>query len=188
MNLQEAIEKRRSVRKYTTTSVEKEKLEHLMLNASKAPSAMNLQPWAFAIIENKDLLDKYSTQIKKSLVEKMNTEKTILEKYRALMEKETFHIFYHAPALIVVYAKNPALHPHEDCALAAQNLMLTAADLGLGTCWIGFSIYHFNSDKIKKELNIPEEYEAIAPIIVGYPQTDHLPITKKDPEILCWHK
>ncbi|WP_177504170.1 nitroreductase family protein [Anaerosinus sp.] len=188
MILQEAIEKRRSVRKYTNTAVEKEKIEHLILNASKAPSAMNLQPWAFAVIENTELLDRYSTEIKKSLIEKMNTEKTILEKYRSLMEKETFHIFHHAPALIVIYAKKPSLHPHEDCALAAQNLMLTAADLELGTCWIGFSIYHFNSSKIKTELNIPEEYEAIAPIVIGYPQTNHLPIPKKDPEILCWKR
>ena len=78
MILQEAIEKRRSVRKYTNTAVEKEKIEHLILNASKAPSAMNLQPWAFAVIENTELLDRYSTEIKKSLIEKMNTEKLTL--------------------------------------------------------------------------------------------------------------
>ena len=115
-------------------------------------------------------------------------ETTPLAKYRALMEKESFQLFHHAPALIIIYAKKPSLHPHEDCALAAQNLMLTAADLGLGSCWIGFSLYHFNRSEIKKTLQIPEEYEAIAPIVVGYPQTNHLPIPKKAPEIICWHK
>ncbi len=188
MKLQEAIDQRRSVRKYTTDTVEKEKLEHLILNASKAPSAMNLQPWAFAVIENQSLLNAYSIEIKKSLIAKMDAETTPLAKYRALMEKESFQLFHHAPALIIIYAKKPSLHPHEDCALAAQNLMLTAADLGLGSCWIGFSLYHFNRSEIKKALQIPEEYEAIAPIVVGYPQTNHLPIPKKAPEIICWHK
>lgn len=186
MQLQEAILSRRSVRKYTDQPVEKNLIEHLLQNACQAPSAMNLQPWSFAVLEDQALLDDYSTVIKASLLERMEKETSPLSKYRNLMLNPSYHIFYHAPALIIIYGKSGCTTFREDCALAAQNLMLTAADRGLGTCWIGFSVAHFNDPAIKSRLQIPSDDCAVAPIVVGYPKTNHIPIPKKEPRILYW--
>ena len=72
------------------------------------------------------------------------------------------------------------------CWLAAQNLMLAAYALGLGTCPIGLAVPALNDSAIKKELNIPSEVTAVAPIIVGVPRGAISPVPRKGPEILSW--
>lgn len=57
---------------------------------------------------------------------------------------------------------------HEDCCLAAENLMLAARDRDLGTCWIGFARPWLNLAEIKGEMRLPQEYEVVAPIVVGH--------------------
>ena len=73
-----------------------------------------------------------------------------------------------------------------DCWLAAENLMLAAGALGLGTCCIGSAIPVLNSPDIKSELGIPADVEAVAPIIVGVPSGPTRETPRKDPEILFW--
>ena len=73
-----------------------------------------------------------------------------------------------------------------DCWLAAENLMLAACALGLGTCCIGSAIPTLNSPDVKAELGIPSDVEAVAPIIVGVPSGAATAVSRKDPEILYW--
>lgn len=71
--------------------------------------------------------------------------------------------------LIVVCAKPMGPFVSADCWQAAENLMLAASALGLGTCCIGSAIPALNSPEAKSELGIPADVEAVAPIIVGVP-------------------
>ncbi len=71
----------------------------------------------------------------------------------------------------------------EDCALAAENLMLSAHGLGLGTCWIGFSQGYLNTPEGKQALGIPATWVPVAPIIVGHPKTVPAPVARREPEI-----
>ena len=64
MDLMEAIYSRRSVRSYTDKQVEKPIVETLLQAAIQAPSALNQQPWAFAVIQDRKLLTQYSTRVK----------------------------------------------------------------------------------------------------------------------------
>jgi nitroreductase len=73
-----------------------------------------------------------------------------------------------------------------DCWLAAENLMLAACLLGLGTCCIGSAVPVLNSPETKSELAIPADVEAIAPIIVGVPSGPPVEVLRKDPLILSW--
>jgi nitroreductase len=73
-----------------------------------------------------------------------------------------------------------------DCWLAAENLMLAAYGLGLGTCCIGFAVPVLNTPEVKTELGIPPEASAVAPIIVGVAREKPVPVSRKPPEILCW--
>ena len=185
MQLLEAIETRRSCRKYTSEVPSDEMVKSLLHYATKAPSATNTQPWRFAVIQDKALLDHYSEETKNILLAS-NTE--LVEKYRHILSNPDYHVFHHAPTLIIIYANQSRFFSITDCSLAAQNLMLAAHDKGLATCWIGFSTPLFNAPHIKEELGIPEEYEAIAPLIVGYPERTLPPMEKNEPEIICWKK
>lgn len=185
MDLLEAIYNRRSVRNYADNQVDKTTIEKLLAAAVQAPSAMNSQPLSFAVIQNSDLLHDYSDRSKKLLLNSLDRIPQ-LTKYKAALENPDFNIFYNAKTLIIIFAKLTGLHAAEDCCLAAQNIMLAAHSLGLGTCWIGFARPFLNLPEIKQELSIPAEYEAVAPLIVGYPQINPPAIPKKAPEILFW--
>jgi nitroreductase len=73
-----------------------------------------------------------------------------------------------------------------DCWLAAANLMLAACALGLGTCCIGSAVAALNSPDTKAELNLPDDLELVAPIIVGVPREPAAPASRKDPDIALW--
>ncbi len=183
--MHEAIYTRRSIRNFSPQNVEKEKIEELIQAAVQAPSATNAQPWAFAVIANKELLAGYSASAKKYLLGFLD-QYPLLKKYETALANPQFNIFYNSGTLLIIYAKPLNTAPQEDCALAAQNVMLTAHEQGLGSCWIGFSRDFFNREDIKTELGVPQEYSAVAPIILGYPQGKVPAIAKKAPEILFW--
>jgi nitroreductase len=73
-----------------------------------------------------------------------------------------------------------------DCWLAAENLMLAAFSMGLGTCVIGSAISGLNTPEMKDELGIPAELSAIAPVIVGVPSGESAAVSRREPQILCW--
>ncbi len=185
MNLMEAIENRRSVRSYTDKKVERAALEQLLAAAVKAPSASNSQPWAFAVIQDAALLKQYSDRAKSLLLTVISPDSP-LAKYRAMLANPDFNIFYNAGTLVIIYAKPGGLESRGDCCLAAQNLMLAAHGLGLGTCWIGFAKALLDQPELKKELGVPAEYAVVAPIIVGYPQGRIPQLTRDEPQILFW--
>ncbi len=78
-----------------------------------------------------------------------------------------FAIFHGAPALIVIYATSAGgVH---DCFLAAENILLAAGALGLGTCPIGLAIPCFDRPDVKAELEVPTDYLTALPIVIGVP-------------------
>jgi len=170
METMDAIKSRRAVREYTDASLARETMERLIAAAILAPSAMNLQPWAFAVILDRDRIAVYAKRIKDWLL--VNFSQTSLPpSLRALIEPESYMVLHHAPAIVLVLAKSKEPQACEDCCLAAANLMLAARDEGLGTCWIGLARPWFNLPSTKRELGLPEDYEVLAPIILGRPKT-----------------
>ena len=97
-----------------------------------------------------------------------------------------FCVFYDASTLIVICAKPMGPFVVADCWLAAQNLMLAAFALGLGTCCIGSAVPAVNSAEVKSELGIPPDVDAIVPIIVGVPAEPGVEVPRRDPHILHW--
>ena len=79
-----------------------------------------------------------------------------------------FHIFYHAPSLIVISASQTGPWALEDCSLAAENLMLAAHASGLGTCWIGFAQAWLETAEGKTALQLGrDDVVLIAPHWIG---------------------
>ncbi len=169
MELADAIRGRRAVRDYTDAAVERSVIERLIDAAILAPSAMNLQPWAFAVVLGREPIEACAKRAKEWLLASL-AQTSYDPSIRHMLEDPQFVLFYHAPALVVVLAKSSATQSAEDCCLAAENLMLAARNEGLGSCWIGFARPWLDLPTTKAELNLPEHYHVVAPIILGYPK------------------
>jgi nitroreductase len=173
---------RRAVREFTRELVDHEKVRFVIAAAVQAPSAMNRQPWSFVVVEDQAALDRYSRAAKAHLLETLR-EDSPLGQYRALLAEPSFHLFYHAPALIVICATSAEEGTAEDCCLAAENLMLAAHGADLGTCWIGFARSWLDLAVGRKELGIPSHYIPVAPIAIGHPKVSMPPVSRQHPDI-----
>jgi nitroreductase len=186
-NLFEAILARRSIRAYTPDTVGRNTVLTLLEAAVRAPTAMHEEPWAFLIIQNINILKQLSDRAKPLFVEEMrqrNTSKLHLS-FKHLAEPD-FDIFHGASTLIIICAKPLGPFAVADCWLAAENMMLAACELGLGSCVVGSSASVLNIWKVKAELGIPEDYTVIAPIVVGVPLEETAASSRKEPLILAW--
>lgn len=169
MELIDAIKNRRAVREYTNAPIERAAIERLVNAAILAPSAMNLQPWAFAALLDRERIGEYARRVKTWLV--TNFSQTSFDvSLLKLIEDENYSVFHHAPALVLVVATSPHAQACEDCCLATENLMLAARDEGLGSCCIGLARPWFNLPSIKNELRLPEQYRVVVPIVLGWPK------------------
>lgn len=182
MNIDQAIYGRRSTREYTTAAVDEAVIDRLIDAAVQAPSAVNQQPWTFTVLRDQALLDRISREAKAHMLATLPSGQQS-EHFLALLNDENFQIFYHAPVLILISGNTPGQAVIEDCALAAENLMLTAYAQGLGSCWIGFAQAFLNTPEGKKILGLPSEWTPVAPIIVGHPKSAPAPVTHKAPEV-----
>jgi nitroreductase len=169
MELMQAIVTRRATREYNDTPVAKARIEQCINAANLAPSAMNRQPWAFAVIANPDRIEDYACRAKLWLLQDVD-EKPELSSLKPLLESPGYSLLHRVPALVLILATSNDQQAAEDCCLAGQNFMLAARDAGLGTCWIGLARPWFNLPAIKAELRIPEKYQVVAPIVLGYPK------------------
>ena len=187
MEIMEAIYQRRAVRHFTDQTVPKATVLTLLRAATQAPSALNQQPWAFAVIRGRERLARYSERAKRYMLTILPQSLALHRRSDALTAPEA-NVFHHANTLIAIYARPPHYdyHPTEDCCLAAQNLMLAAHSLGLGSCPVGFVRPWLDLIDIKYELGIPVNYSAVMPIVLGWPAQPTAPTARADPEIVCW--
>ena len=159
----DAIEARRSIRAYKDTHVEREKLELLAKCGVMAPSAMNRQDWAVRIVDSKEWIDGATATYLKSV------EGTDKAKY---MLTPTFkNIFRNAPAVIFVAAPE-GLFAGENVGCLAQNIMLAATELGLGTCFLGSVQMIFAEPTMAQHLaslGFSDGYRLRYALAVGYP-------------------
>lgn len=185
MGLMEAIFHRRAVRRYSDRELDADTVQQLLTAAVQAPSALNLQPWVFAVFHGRLLLRDYSERAKRHLVATYPT-RFELNSRSALYEDPGYDLFHGADTLVVIYAAAGQLHPNEDCCLAAENLMLAAYALGLGTCPIGFARPWLDLPETKRELGVPEHYRAVFPVVVGYPAGPVEPTSRDAPNVVSW--
>ena len=158
---------RRSIRAYKPEQLDQGSLEMILDAGRYAPSAMNQQPWHFTVIQSRVLLEKLETACKAVFME------SDIEALREIARRDGFSVFYHAPALIVVTGDSAALAPQYDCTLAMQNMMLAAASLGIGSCWMHSVMMFYATEKGKElfqELGIvfPQGHEPFASAVFGY--------------------
>ncbi len=185
MNVLEAIQARRAIRSYLPDPVSEQTVRQLLRAAVQAPSAMNAQPWAFVVVQDRAALARYSEQAKALMLAK-TTDDAKAARYRQLLSDPGFNIFYDAGTLLAICADPSSAYAQADCWLAAQNVQLAALELGLGSCCIGFALGVLNEPEVKRGLAIPERMSAIAALIVGKPRAIAAPVPRAEPVVLSW--
>lgn len=187
MEFFDLVKNRRSVRKYKSDLVRKEDILKILDAANWAPSAMNWQPWEFIVVSGNRLkemgvsYENVARNFSQSLYEKDDSQ--------IISSKEFIKfaaVYGGAPFVIVVLVKLSKERGEqksnlESAAAAMQNLVLAAADLGLGTCWMTGPI----NDEIylRRILDIPNDREIVAVTPLGYPDVTPPKIPRKDPEL-----
>lgn len=182
MDILDAIRGRRAVREYTPEPVRDAVIRELVDAAVQAPSAMNEQPWHFTVVRGRQLLERLSADAKAHMMGTLPPAASA-DHLRGLLRDGRFDIFYHAPALIVISALEAGSWAVEDCALAAENLMLAAHACGLGSCWIGFAQGYLNTPQGRAQAGLPTNAVAVAPIIVGHAASQAAAVPRKEPRI-----
>ncbi|MCD6117860.1 nitroreductase family protein [bacterium] len=155
-----AVKKRRSIRAYSDKKVEREKILCCIEAARLAPSAENIQPWRFLVLDDPEVKDDFLKQVTGGIY------------------KHTKWAFS-APVIIIIIAETNILAhtiggklqriPFHvlDLGIAGEHISLQAAELGLGTCWIGW----FNRKKAQRELKLPGKFNVYSLMALGYPDT-----------------
>ena len=149
MNTLEALLTRRSIRKYTDENISNDKILKLVEAGMFAPTAFNLEPWHFIIIDDKLKLN---------------------ELLKVLPHAEMLH---QANASILVCGDKKVQEMEgllvQDCSAVTQNILLAAHEHDLGACWIG--IYPFKEfiDNTKNFFNLPPNIIPVSMVALGYP-------------------
>ncbi len=182
----ELIKTRRCVREYKEDQVSDEDIKFLIDCARYAPSGFNMQPWKFLVIKNKDIMLKLSEKGKKSMIPLLEPYKDTSQKasdFLVFLKTKGTNMFYDAPVLVIVLGNKNAATTDYDCAMAAQNMMLSAHAKGIGSCWIGGVLPALMNEELLKELGAHEGYKAVAPLIFGYPKGKTEMPEKIEPEV-----
>ena len=146
---------RYSVRSYKPQQISKEQLQYVLECTRLAPSAVNKQPWHFYVCNTKETLDKVCQTYRRDWIQT-------------------------APTIIVCcichdeeWVRKIDGHPHGivDISIAAEHICLSAAEIGLGTCWV----CNFDAALCHQLLGLPENQEPAVLIPIGYPATDEVP-------------
>jgi nitroreductase len=127
----ETIKSRRSIRQFKPNQLKEADLAAILEAGCYAPSAMNGQSWHFTVVRNQELLDRMSVQVRE-LIKDIDSPRI-----KERLKDPNWQAFYRAPAMVVVSGQREAKFHQTDCAAATQNMLLAAASLGIGSCWIG---------------------------------------------------
>ncbi len=169
MTLSELFVQRRSIRNFQNKAVPIELINGILNDCILAPSAGNGQPWEFIVVTNKEMTDSISAECKKNLLERIaSNPEDYAKRYEKMLQKEAFHIFYHAPAVIFILGKKALKNLYVDCALAASYLMMSATSRGLGTCWVNFGTV-IRDPEMRSAMGLQDDHQIVAPIALGYP-------------------
>lgn len=150
MNLTEIIKGRRTIRKFTQEEIKYEVLKEFVDMARYAAYPANIQPLKYIIINDKKTVDEIF----------VNT------KWAGYLEDGTPKENERPTAFVAVLGDTSLKKSFEvDAGAAITNMILSAYEKGIGTCWIGA----FDKANVRKVLSLDEKYELVYLVAFGYP-------------------
>lgn len=162
------IKSRITCRNFSAQSLPREEIKDFIDTATWVPSGSNQQPWHFVVITDRKKLKAYSDGAKAAWLATLE-HTPHMHQYKEYICDPNYNIFYNAPALVIIYGNRESYWHVYDCSMVAYNLHLLAEERGLGCCWIGFAHNILAEPAVKRGLGVPEQYELVAPVILGHP-------------------
>ena len=162
MKVLKVIKERRSVRSFQRKEIPKEILEDLVDCGRLAPTAINIQPWEFIVVREREMLRKVAdiTDYGKFIAE--------------------------ASACVIVVCKDTKYYL-QDGSAATENILLAAEDYGVGSCWVAGDKKRYAAE-ILELVGVPPGYRLVSLIALGYPKSKPKPEKRSLKEVIHWEK
>ena len=167
--VKENIMSRKSVRKFLDEPVPNDVLESVLKAGMAAPSAMNRQPWAIEVVNDKEILNGLSAMLPYGRLETAPVAIIVCGDMSKTLEGNARDFW-------VV-----------DCSMMAENILLAAHAHGLGAVFTGAWPTKERGDKVKEYLGMPENYEVLGVIPMGYPAENPEPKDKWNPDAVHYN-
>ncbi|VVB85018.1 Coenzyme F420:L-glutamate ligase [uncultured archaeon] len=150
MDVSEAIRKRSTVRQFRNGSLPDDVLDRIFEAARWAPSPFNTQPWEFVIIRDKETLRAISKYAR----------------YSGYLAEAPMAIAVIVPPVNSKFSWVESIgEPRFAAAMAVQNMMLAAWEMGIGTCWVSIE-----REKVREILDVPKTHFVLTVMRLGYPE------------------
>jgi nitroreductase len=164
MKFMELVAMRESTRKYSAKPVPREIIDRCLEAARLAPSACNSQPWSFIVVDDEEKKNEIVDKAMAGIYAMNNFVRTAPVVIVVITEHSKYiarlgQMFRHLKYNLI------------DIGIACDHLTLQAAELGVGTCWLGW----FDEKELKKILGLPKSTKIDVLLSMGYPENETLP-------------
>jgi nitroreductase len=170
-NTLDIIKKRRSIRSFKPEQIADSEIAAIIEAGMYAPSGRGDQSWHFTVVQNTELLHELSEAVKRIYASLHNPF------LQSQGKNEKYHLYYHAPTVIIVSGNKEALLPELDCAVCVQNILLAAESLNIGSCWIsGIDLLAARQEgcPVLEKLTIPDGYKPYFSVALGFKKNENL--------------
>ena len=180
----ETILHRRSIRRFEPKQIEEAALQQIIQAGLYAPSAGGRQGVIFAVCQDKEVNERLGKIKRANSNPRMATATSFVSREQPSIadDPHLINAFYDAPTVITMFAPKNFLFSVDDCAVAAENMMLAADALGIGSCYSGqggTALDDPYGQEILRQWNIPTDRYAVMQLLLGYPREgDKAPTSK----------
>lgn len=166
----ENIMTRTSIRNFTDRQIAKDTLESIVKAGMAAPSAMDKRPWAFIVVNERNMLDSLNAVHPYANLKTATAAIIVCGDLKKAIEGEAREYWV------------------QDCSAATENILLAAHAYGLGAVWCGVYPTKERVEAVSRVLSIPQDVIPLNIITMGYPDDQHEPKDKWNPENIHFNK
>ena len=175
---------RRSIRRFDTRQIEEDALQKILQAGLYAPCAGGRQGVLFVVCQDREVNARLGRIKRANSHPQMASGNNYVSRQQPSIadDPKLTNAFYDAPTVITLFGPKNFLFAVDDCAVAAENMMLAADALGVGSCYIGQGWPAFADpygQEILRKWNIPTDHYAVMQLVLGYPRPgDPHPMSK----------
>lgn len=168
---------RHSIRRFRPEQIKEEELDTILQAGLYAPSAGGRQGVLFVVSQDKETNEKLGRIKKAHFHGRMSTADVYISKEQPSIADDASikSAFYGAPTVVTLFAPKKFLYSESDACVAAENMLLAATSLGIGSCYIGSAWDSFDDPFGHETLvrwGVRVDYYAVLHVLLGYPQDD----------------